>query len=182
MKNGLFFYKTNIDFEYMNEIYTIIAEPYQTLLELKEKVIKKIFPSPKNIHCFYQNLDMFDNEGEQISRLFPFKKRLKIVLRKPSKEKKLIKPYKSYKYLQTNIKSNIIQNKELQMPKIEINSDSSIKLGTKIKIKKQNNHNPTNKNFVKKRLLSFSSLMDKQPKARKKSIEVFESIGDEYFI
>ena len=176
MKNGLFFYKINIDFEYMNEIYTILAEPYHTLLELKEKVTKKIFPTPRNMHCFYKNLDIYDNEGEQISRLFPYKKKLKIILKKPSKEKKLIKPYKSYKYLQTKTKSNIIDNKETQIPKIDMNSDSSIKFRKKTKIKTNNHLN--NKNLVKQRLLSFTSLLD-NPKTRKPSHDMYETIDED---
>ena len=36
MKTGHNFFKVNIDFEYCNDIYSVDAEPYQTLLELKE--------------------------------------------------------------------------------------------------------------------------------------------------
>ena len=184
MISGFCFYKIKIDFEYMNEIYTVIAEPYHTLLELKEKTIKKIFPKPKNIHCFYKNLDIYEKEDEQISRLFPFKKKLKIKLKMPSKEKRPINSYKSYnlysyKYLEKNAKSNIIENKEVQIPKIEVKSDSSIKCGAKIKIKMKNNRNLNNKNFVKKRLLSFTSMLENQ-KTRKKSNDLFEAIEDEY--
>ena len=189
MKSGFYFYKVSIDFEYLNEIYSIVAEPYNTLIELKENIIKKIFPSPKNVHCFYQNLDIYEKENEQISRIFPFKKKIKIRLKNPSKEKKLIKPYNSYKYLDNRVKSNIIENKEIKIPKIEINSinsinsDSSIKFGKKIKIKNNHNHQISTKNIVKKRLLSFSSVAESinNPKERKRSQDTLESNGEEFY-
>ena len=174
MKNE-YLYKIKIDFEYMNEIYTIISEPYQTLFELKENVIKKIFPPPKNIHCFYRNIDIFDKEDEQISQLFPFKKIIKIRLKNPSKEKNIIKPYKSYKYLQSKTKSNLIDTKEIQ-PKIELNSNSSVKFKKKIKIK--NKYIKTDKN-IKNNIL-FSNLLDHH-KERKKSQEVLETIEDDIY-
>ena len=37
------FHKISIDFEYLNEIYTINSDPYKTLSELKDIVLKKIF-------------------------------------------------------------------------------------------------------------------------------------------
>lgn len=132
MKSGYQFYKIKIDFIYLNDIYSIIAEPFQTLLELKENIIKKIFPSPNNIHCFYQNSDIFEKEDEQISKLFPFKKLIKIKLKHPSKEKKKAKSYKSYRFLKSKAKSNLIDNKEIP-PKIEINLDSVLKIKKKTK-------------------------------------------------
>ena len=81
------FHKYRIDFEYLNEIYTIISDPYQTLSELKDIVLKKIFPYPGDVHCFYKNFDLFDKEDEEISIIFPQNSKIKIKLNKPQKEK-----------------------------------------------------------------------------------------------
>ena len=175
MKTGHNFFKVNIDFEYCNDIYSVDAEPYQTLLELKEIIIKKIFPQPKNVHCFYQNCDMYEKEDEQISTLFPFKKKLKIILRKSYKDKKIIKPNKSC------AKYDLTKNKEIlsKIPKLELGTKLSLKFNHKIKIKSKNNDINTYK-FLKKNLLSFSSLHDNKIKERKKSHEVLERLEDEY--
>jgi hypothetical protein len=175
MKKEYNIFKVRIDFEYYNDIYSVDAEPYQTLSELKENIIKKIYPPPKNVHCFYQNCDMHEKEDEQISSLFPFKKKFKIVLRKSSKDKRIIKPYKSC------AKYDLINNKEIlsKIPKIELGSKSSLKFNNLIKIKNKKNDINTNK-FLKKNLLSFSSFHDNKIKERKKSHEVYEPIGNEY--
>ena len=81
------FHKYSIDFEYLNEIYTINSDPYQTLSELKDIVSKKIFPCPKDVHCFYKNCDLFDKEDEEIAKIFPHNSKIKIKLKKPLKEK-----------------------------------------------------------------------------------------------
>lgn len=150
--------KINIDFEYMNDIYSITADPYNTLLELKGNILKKIFPVQKNIHCFYQNLDISEKEDEQISKLFPFKKKIKIVLKNPSKEKNTIS------------KSNIGEKKEVY-PKIDLNSNSVNKNNQK------KNYNTKN-NIIKKRISSFSSLLD-IPKERRKTINELEFNDDD---
>ena len=80
------FHKISIDFEYLNEIYTINSDPYNTLSELKDIVLKKIFPCPGDVHCFYKNIDLFDKEDEEIIKLFPHNSKIKIKLKKPSKE------------------------------------------------------------------------------------------------
>ena len=72
-----------IDFEYNHEIYNIFAERYKTLSELKETVRKKIYPTPHNIHCFYNNIDLYKDEDDQISETFPQKNKIKIVLKSP---------------------------------------------------------------------------------------------------
>lgn len=178
------FEKIIIDFEYMNNLYTTIAQPYNTLIELKEKIMKKIFPKPKGVHCFYKNLDINEKEDEQISSLFPFRKKIKVILKKPSKEKHIIKSYKSFNYLETKSKPNTKENRNVY-PKIEMNSDStSVKNDKKFKIKiKKNNNSIINNNYnynkIKKKLFYFSSLLDNQ-KERKKSQEMLESVGNEY--
>ena len=77
------YHKISIDFEYLNEIYNIISDPYKSLSELKDIVSKKIFPHPGNIHCFYKNLDLFDKEDEDIAKIFPNKSKVKIKLKNP---------------------------------------------------------------------------------------------------
>ncbi len=175
--------KIIIDFEYMNNIYSTIAQPYNTLYELRENIIKKIFPKPKNIHCYYHNIDINNKEDEQIATLFPLRKKVKIQLRQPSKEKNMTKPYISYKCLETKSKSIITEAKNVY-PKIDNtdsinikNNNSNIKL--KIKINKKNKNNNNNINIIKKRLLLFSNFLDNQ-KDKRKSQEILESIGNDF--
>ena len=85
------FNKISIDFEYLNEIYTIKSDPYKTLSELKEIISRKMFPYPAGAHCFYKNMDLFDQEDDEISKIFPNKVKIKITLKKPQKEKSLKK-------------------------------------------------------------------------------------------
>ena len=85
------FNKISIDFEYLNEIYTIKSDPYKTLTELKELISRKIFPNPGNVHCFFKNMDLIDKEDDEISKIFPDKTKIKITLKKPQKEKSLKK-------------------------------------------------------------------------------------------
>ena len=86
------FNKISIDFEYLNEIYTIKSDPYKTLSELKELISRKIFPNPGNVHCFYKNMDLIDKEDDEISKIFPDKTKIKITLKKPQKDKPVKKP------------------------------------------------------------------------------------------
>ena len=180
---GYQFFKINIDFEYKDEIYSIKAEPYNTLVELKENISKKIFPTPRNIHCFYRNLDLYDKEDEQISMLFPLKKKIKIILKKPSKEKNNIK---SYQYIKS--KSNGVDRKKI-IPKIEFLSDSISPFKKKIFLNKKNiiiNNNNNNDKLIKKKLLSLSSLENILKKRKQLNMlnsknNIMENIGEEHF-
>ena len=87
------YHKISIDFEYSNEIYNINSDPYNSLSELKDKVSKKIFPHPGNIHCFYKNLDLFDKEDEEIAKIFPNKSKITIKLKNPPTVKPFKKPF-----------------------------------------------------------------------------------------
>ena len=80
MKKDL--YKIRVDFEYLNEVYTVNSDPYNTLSELKDIVTKKIFPSPGNVHCFYKNIDLSDKEDDEISKIFPNKTKIQIILKR----------------------------------------------------------------------------------------------------
>ena len=85
------FNKISIDFEYLNEIYTIKSDPYKALSELKELISKKIFPFPGDVHCYYKNMDLIEQEEDSISKIFPNKTKIKIVLKKPQKDKPIKK-------------------------------------------------------------------------------------------
>lgn len=180
---GYQFFKINIDFEYKDEIYSIKAEPYNTLLELKENISKKIFPTPRNIHCFYRNFDLYDKEDEQISMLFPLKKKIKIILKKPSKEKNNIK---SYQYIKS--KSNGVDRKKI-IPKIEFLSDSISPFKKNIFLNKKNiiiKNNNYNDKLIKKKLLSLSSLENILKKRKQLNMlnsknNIMENIGEEHF-
>ena len=160
------FYKINIDFEYNNEIYNMIAEPYNTLVELKEYICKKIYPAVKNIHCFYNNIDLYEKEDEQICILFPLKKKIKIKLRTPSKENDIIKSYQHEKSKTSLIKrkgtllldssSPFIKNFYLNKNNRKINNSNS-------------NSNINNYNEIKKRLSLFSSLDISKTKINKRN-------------
>lgn len=163
------FYKINIDFEYNNDIYNMFAEPYNTLLELKEYICKKIYPAVKNIHCFYNNIDLYDKEDEQICMLFPLKKKLKIKLKTPSKENDIIK---SYQYEKS--KSNLIKRKGT-ICNIDQLLDASSPLTKNFYLNKKNkkinysNSNIYSYNKIRKRLLLFSSLDNSKTKINKKN-------------
>ena len=132
------FNKISIDFEYLNEIYTIKSDPYKTLYELKEIITRKIFPYPGNVHCFFKNMDLIEKEDDEISKLFPNKTKIKLILKKPEKDKLLKKQMQSrnsqVKVMafetipksprkETHLKSNTIRKKNLSnemiLPKIE---------------------------------------------------------------
>jgi len=180
------FYKINIDFEYNNDIYNMIAEPYNTLVELKEYICKKIYPAVKNIHCFYNNIDLYEKEDEQICMLFPLKKKLKIKLKTPPKENDTIKSYQCQKS-----KFNLIKRKGTISKNIDLLLDSSLPFTKNfylnLKNKKINNSN-SNRNInnyskIKKRLLLFSTLDNSKTKINKRNklFKHFESNGNDYF-
>ena len=87
------YHKISIDFEYLNEIYNINCDPYNSLSELKDIVSKKIFPHPGNIHCFYKNFDLYDKEEEEIAKIFPNKSKITIKLKNPPTVKPLKNPF-----------------------------------------------------------------------------------------
>ena len=49
-----------IYFEYLNDIHYIVAEKFHSLREIKQRIIRKIFHIPKNVHCFYKNRDIYN--------------------------------------------------------------------------------------------------------------------------
>jgi len=85
------YYKIRIDFEYLNEIYTVNSDPYNTLSELKDIISRKIFPYPGNVHCFYKNIDLSDKEDEEIAKIFPNKTKIQITLKRTPNNKSVKK-------------------------------------------------------------------------------------------
>ncbi len=77
-----------IYFEYLNDIHYIVAEKFHSLREIKQRIIRKIFHIPKNVHCFYKNRDLYQDEEEQLETLFPTQYKVTIKLRLPSNEEK----------------------------------------------------------------------------------------------
>ena len=61
-----------VKIELMSKTTTIKAEPYKTLLEIKNKSLKILNDSKKtNLHLFYKNKDLVTKEHEQIGNVFP---------------------------------------------------------------------------------------------------------------
>ena len=115
------FHKISVDFEYLNVIYDINSEPYNTLSELKEIISKKIFPSPGDVHCFYKNFDLYEKEDEEISKIFPNKTKIKITLKNPP----TVKPLKKLKLnLNNQLKLNLFDS----YPNIPTSVESSARL------------------------------------------------------
>ena len=72
-------------FEYGNQKISIIAQPYRTLGDVKNKALLRIFDCPPNLHCYYLNRDYSHKENEQIGNLFPRREIVTIRLTLPLK-------------------------------------------------------------------------------------------------
>ena len=79
--------KIKLDFEYNNEVFNFDAEPFRTLNEMKEKVIRKIYHVPKGIHCYYKNRDLTPYLFERLETLFPRKQKVLVKLKEPQKQR-----------------------------------------------------------------------------------------------
>ena len=132
------FHKISVEFEYLNEIYDINSEPYNTLSELKEIISKKIFPTPGDLHCFYKNFDLYEKEDEEISKIFPNKTKIKIILKNPP----TVKPLKK---LKLNLNNQLNLNLFDSYPNIPKTIESTVRL-------------PRSKTIVQKNKLRFNSL------------------------
>ena len=65
--------KIKLNFEYDNQLVTLSAEPYKTIIQLKAKAMKMFFPCPKELKTYYLNRDISKHEYEKIGTFF-FKK------------------------------------------------------------------------------------------------------------
>ena len=52
------FKKIRLNFEYDNQLVTLSAEPYKTIIQLKAKAMKMFFPCPKELKTYYLNQDI----------------------------------------------------------------------------------------------------------------------------
>ena len=58
--------KINIIFEYGIQKISIVAQPYRTLGDVKNKALLSLYNAPPNLHCYYLNRDYYQKENEQI--------------------------------------------------------------------------------------------------------------------
>jgi hypothetical protein len=115
--------------------------------------------------------------------LFPLKKKIKIILKKPSKDKNNIKSYQYIKSKSNGADRNII------IPKIAFLSDSISPFKKNILLNKKNiiiKNNNDKGELIKKQLLSLSSLENILKKRKQLNLlnsknNIPENIGDEYF-
>ena len=82
-----------INFEFQDKIVMILAEPYKTFFEIKQKALNKFKEVSNNIHFYYLGIDLCKNEEEKIGTIFNHKEQVTILLRLP--KLKLKSNYKS---------------------------------------------------------------------------------------
>ena len=118
-----------IYFEYLNDIHYIVVEKFHSLREIKQRIIRKIFHIPKDVHCFYKNRDLYQDEEEQLETLFPTQYKITIKLRLPSNEEKknnfntINADYKPIIYNENNlINSLILKNRKHLIDKVRNNT------------------------------------------------------------
>ena len=99
-----------INFQYEEQIFTIKAEPYKTLSEIKEKAIRKMLCVPYNVSCFYSNIDLTNEENKKIGDLFNHKEKVTIKLKQKDSNFILTKSQSLNKKLLINNFKNIINN------------------------------------------------------------------------
>ena len=122
-----------INFEFKNQIVIILIEPYKTFKEIKNIVLDKfidIFGAiPKNLHFYYQGLDLENKEQEKIGDLFEHKEQITIQIRLPRLKLKL--KHKISKSINTSIdnfpslRKSLILNEKLSIPS-NINNECNI--------------------------------------------------------
>ena len=122
-----------INFEFKNQIVIILIEPYKTFKEIKNIVLDKfidIFGAiPKNLHFYYQGLDLENKEQEKIGDLFEHKEQITIQIRLPRLKLKL--KHKINKSINTSIdnfpslRKSLILNEKLSIPS-NINNECNI--------------------------------------------------------
>lgn len=72
-----------INFEFQDKIVMILAEPYKTFSEIKQKALNKFMEVSNNIHFYYLGIDLCKNEEEKIGTIFNHKEQVTILLRLP---------------------------------------------------------------------------------------------------
>ena len=77
--------KIKVNFEYNEQIVSLLCEPYKTIGEIKKKALRKIYGANKGLHCYYLNRDLYRKENEQLGNFFPKRKVINLVLMMPLK-------------------------------------------------------------------------------------------------
>ena len=148
-----------IKFEYNNQIVTIKAEPYRTINYILEKAkikMNKIIQIPNNINFFFFLKELNFKNNEKIGNIFNHREKVRIKMKLPLVEKKLIEPKKNFNLGIAN-KNNIINKK-----------NNTYLLNTKKSLFPKNNNN---NNEIKLPLINKSILKVKEEKSPEKEIE-----------
>ena len=69
-QNNYAFKKVRINFEFNDQLVTLSAEPYKTLKQMREKVMKLLYLCPKQLKVYYSNRDITKDEFEKVGKLF----------------------------------------------------------------------------------------------------------------
>lgn len=72
--------KVRINFEFNDQLVTLSAEPYKTLIQMRKKVMKLLYLCPQQLKVYYSNQDITKDEFEKIGKLFPGKENINIKL------------------------------------------------------------------------------------------------------
>ena len=107
--------KIKVNFEYQNQIISLLCEPYKTIGEIKRKALRKIYGANKGLHCYYLNRDLTRKENEQLGNFFPKRKMINLVLMMPLKllgdnEEMNQDEFFGEPLLNTNLYSNLYTN------------------------------------------------------------------------
>ena len=79
-QNNYSFKKVRINFEFNDQLVTLSAEPYKTLIQMREKVMKLLYLCPKKLKVYYSNRDITKDEFEKVGKLFRGKVNVNIKL------------------------------------------------------------------------------------------------------
>jgi len=143
-----------VKIELMSQTTTIKAEPYKTLLEIKNKSLKILNDSKKNnLHLFYKNKDLITKEHEQIGNVFPKREKVFLTLMGPlnnpnyikKKINEINKEIKKHHFIdnEINIAQNLNENNN-EISSSNISDDNNRKNNNIIKNNNKNNENNDN--------------------------------------
>ena len=98
-QNNYAFKKVRINFEFNDQLVTLSAEPYKTLKQMREKVMKLLYLCPKQLKVYYSNRDITKDEFEKVGKLFRGKVNVNI---------KLVEGENDHRYIQSSSSRNNI--------------------------------------------------------------------------
>ena len=134
--------KIRLNFEYNNQLVTLSAEPYKTIIQLKAKAMKMFFPCPKELKTYYLNRDISKHEYEKIGTFFLKKENIYLKLvegpnsnqyipgSSPLKEQKEFDGYHDIPNIENNFsskKNNKKDNSSYMTPPIQKESKPILK-------------------------------------------------------